>query len=448
MENQNSKYAFAVVTLALLVFTAPNVRETFVNGMSGVSDSQSAAVASVCPPGYTCVYPSSAKITSVIAKPLALSYDSSHKEAALVAQYQVSVNGGVAGAGIYKVGSGVKFMNNISNWSITYPATLSPIYFASSSSMIKSGTDDNGQVFFLVPANTVVTFTATVIANPSIMFPGPYSAALLYVSTNPNYTTNNVTYLPTPPNLSNNIIIIGETAPYLTAITTPSIDPSQKALYLAGQKLAVQGQRLQNSYLMIDGVKQTGTSVSVSSQGTIANFALPKTIVVGWHTLVLQNTKGASNNLGFQTGTSTLGQNSAVAVNNISVLFGNKTVTNAGTTTQTFSMTANLTAGNSPIYVAKDINVALSTTTAPAGMSIADVDWSDTNTNGDGATFFYIAPGQTKTFTASFFASANPEVSGIFQVTSVNAGTSSSTMTSINLNSSDVTNALKVTLFH
>ena len=184
-------------------------------------------------------------------------------------------------------------------------------------------------------------------------------------------------------------------------------------------------------------IASTSLTASGSAGGSSNN---PSVEDQTYTTLAVNGANFVSNQLQFTA--------SSLLANSPSISFGNKTVTNAGTTTQTFSMTANLTAGNSPIYVAKDINVALSTTTAPAGMSIADVDWSDTNTNGDGATFFYIAPGQTKTFTASFFASANPEVSGIFQVTSVNAGTSSSTMTSINLNSSDVTNALKVTLFH
>ena len=194
----------------------------------------------------------------------------------------------------------------------------------------------------------------------------------------------------------------------------------------------------QDTNNFLDGVAASTTFAAVGTAGGASNN--PSVEDQTYTTLAVNAANFTSNALTFTA--------SSLVAASPSISFGNKTVTNAGTTTQSFSLVANLTAGNSPIYVSKDINVALSTTTAPAGMTIKDVDWADNNTNGDGATFFYIAPGQTKTFTANFFASANPEVSGIFQVTSVNAGVSSGAMTTIQLNSSDLQNALKVTLFH
>jgi hypothetical protein len=108
-----------------------------------------------------------------------------------------------------------------------------------------------------------------------------------------------------------------------------------------------------------------------------------------------------------------------------------------------------LKAGSNPIYISKNVSTALSTTSSSANVSVTNVDWSTSNTNGDGSTYFYIAPGQTKTFTATFNASAvSSSKSTVFQVTSVNAGTSSGSMATINLNSSDVQNALKAVLFH
>jgi hypothetical protein len=120
-----------------------------------------------------------------------------------------------------------------------------------------------------------------------------------------------------------------------------------------------------------------------------------------------------------------------------------------GSTTETFVFSANLTAGNSPIYVDSTKNPlnALTSTSSESSIHITVTDWVDSDTNGDGTGFFYIAPGQTKTFTATYFAEANPEIGGTFKITSVNAGVSSSDMNTIHLASSDIQNALKATLF-
>ena len=129
------------------------------------------------------------------------------------------------------------------------------------------------------------------------------------------------------------------------------------------------------------------------------------------------------------------------------VVKGTKTVTNAGTTTETFNLSFSLTAGDNAVYVSKTASTALSTSTTNAAVGITLTDWSVNDTNNDGSTFFYIAPGQTKTFTATYFASSNPEASTVFKITNIKAGTTSSAMTTIDLNSSDVQNSLKVTLF-
>jgi peptidoglycan hydrolase-like protein with peptidoglycan-binding domain len=138
---------------------------------------------------------------------------------------------------------------------------------------------------------------------------------------------------------------------------------------------------------------------------------------------------------------------SGLAMTSPAVVKGTKTVTNAGTTTETFNLSFSLTAGDNAVYVSKTASTALSTSTTNAAVGITLTDWSVNDSNNDGSTFFYIAPGQTKTFTATYFASSNPEASTVFKITNIKAGTTSSAMTTIDLNSSDVQNTLKVTLF-
>lgn len=138
---------------------------------------------------------------------------------------------------------------------------------------------------------------------------------------------------------------------------------------------------------------------------------------------------------------------SGLAMSSPVVTKGNKTVTNAGTTTETFSLSFNLTAGDNAIYVSKTASTALSTSTTNAAVGITLTEWAVNDSNNDGSTYFYIAPGQTKTFTATYFASSNPEASTVFKVTNIYGGTTSSALTSINLNSTDISNTLKATLF-
>jgi hypothetical protein len=195
--------------------------------------------------------------------------------------------------------------------------------------------------------------------------------------------------------------------------------------------------------------------VTVAVYGRVAKnveAAASTTLAANSTNVVAEDSSYASVSVTNNSGISSEAQSftaSGVVATAPSVSYGTKTVENSGTTTQTFTFTASLKAGSNPIYISKNVSTALSTTSSSANVSVTNVDWSTSNTNGDGSTYFYIAPGQTKTFTATFNASAvSSSKSTVFQVTSVNAGTSSGSMATINLNSSDVQNALKAVLFH
>jgi peptidoglycan hydrolase-like protein with peptidoglycan-binding domain len=139
---------------------------------------------------------------------------------------------------------------------------------------------------------------------------------------------------------------------------------------------------------------------------------------------------------------------SSVTVNSLATNYGTKTTLDTGSTTQQFSFVFSLTAGNNPVYLSKTLATVLASTSNVSGISVASVDLSDNNTIGDSASNFYLAPGQTKTFTSTYQASANTQAgSGSYWITAINFGTTTAA-TGGTLTSSDISNGLKAILFH
>jgi hypothetical protein len=225
------------------------------------------------------------------------------------------------------------------------------------------------------------------------------------------------------------------------------------------------------SYSAISSTEAYESTASTTVTFTNLNTTLPKDTYVSVTLLgkVAKNITGSASTTLYANSTNivvedssyaSVSVNSAVIAGNVqsfttsglamsgpSVMKGNKTVTNAGTTTETFSLSFSLQAGDNAVYVSKTASTALSTSTTNAAVSITLTDWSVNDSNNDGSTYFYIAPGQTKTFTATYFASSNPEASTVFKITNIKAGTTSSSLQTIDLNSSDIQNSLKATLF-
>ena len=121
--------------------------------------------------------------------------------------------------------------------------------------------------------------------------------------------------------------------------------------------------------------------------------------------------------------------------------------TKTGSSTQQFVFTLPLLAGKNAIYIGKSAYVSIGTSTNPAGFAIKSVDFSDSDTSGDGSTYFYIAPGQAKTFTATYSASGLSSSAGSLQMAYLQYGTDSSAAGGF-LVSPDVSNILTATLFH
>ncbi|MDE1967169.1 MAG: hypothetical protein KGI45_03855, partial [Patescibacteria group bacterium] len=131
-----------------------------------------------------------------------------------------------------------------------------------------------------------------------------------------------------------------------------------------------------------------------------------------------------------------------------SVTYGDLTESsNLNNALQQFTFTIPLMAGKNAIYIPNSEYLAFATTTTPTGMSIVPVQFTDDNTNGDGSTYFYIAPGQVKTITAIFNATGTPSTGGIFKLQEIVYGTTPSSFTKV-MASPDVTKILTAVLFH
>lgn len=134
-------------------------------------------------------------------------------------------------------------------------------------------------------------------------------------------------------------------------------------------------------------------------------------------------------------------------ISNMRVNYGTLVVPpNAGPATQQFSFVATITAGTSPLNISKNVADVLATTNSNSNNVLINLlNWSDDNTAGDTAQYFYVAPGQSKTFTATYAAAASTTATTIYQVTAFNT-ILVSPGTGYSISSADVQNNLKAIL--
>ena len=108
---------------------------------------------------------------------------------------------------------------------------------------------------------------------------------------------------------------------------------------------------------------------------------------------------------------------------------GSVVANQGGQSVQSFSFTFSLTAGNQPAYVSKTMTNALLTEVIGSIGAVVPINFHDNDNVGDTPNYFYIPPGATKTFTASYQASGYPgTVSGTFRIDSIRYGMSSTNL--------------------
>ena len=111
-------------------------------------------------------------------------------------------------------------------------------------------------------------------------------------------------------------------------------------------------------------------------------------------------------------------------VGNTSVSYGGIVTDQTGTNcSQNATMTFSLTGGNNPVYISKTTGL-VTTSLVGVGMTLSLVDLSDGDQLGDTVGVFYIAPVQTKIFTATYHAHGPSNSNGRVQMTSIEYSTS------------------------
>ncbi|MES2314688.1 MAG: hypothetical protein V4524_01995 [Patescibacteria group bacterium] len=138
--------------------------------------------------------------------------------------------------------------------------------------------------------------------------------------------------------------------------------------------------------------------------------------------------------VGLLSGSTLTFSGSSMTVSNTSTIPSTRTVSQSGTTTQIVSMNFSVTAGNDPVFISKAIDTALTpaiTMSANPFIVINPATITSDNTSGDGSTYFYVAPGQTKNFTANYKAIGMPGSLGTVNISSLNYGTSATSLSSL-----------------
>lgn len=457
--NDNIKYSVTLGLLMGLTVMMPSFREAFVGTSPTIAEANTAATLSAmivsnvdlikCPVGRTCSGSSEA-VPGVYAKTtdgasLTLTYDSSKREALLTAKFTINVYGGDNGFYLYPYPY-IGFRN--SSGQVFYVNTqktqsLIPI------SNITKATDLYGQTIYFVPAKSTVKFSAIATVDPKSLFAGKYYAAvdglLGYVSP----TSTNIIKIGVNSDNTNIKTIIGEITPYIS-----SLAPQQAK---AGDSVTITGQRLNLGEVYIDNLPLSSYAPNVPTtvkvDGTGLGFTIPNlstsskpNFSPGWHVVTVSSPNGMSNGVGLQV-LAPVSQD--VVISNFSTNYGTLNISQTGMVSQMFSFKATITAGNHPIFLSTNGTTAFPMkVVSSSGFSISPLSFVDDNTSGDTPSYMYVAPGQSKTFTADYLAKGMSNQSAQVYVLGLNYGTSTPNLAAVLLDDVNMQNSLKAVLFH
>jgi hypothetical protein len=188
-----------------------------------------------------------------------------------------------------------------------------------------------------------------------------------------------------------------------------------------------------NVFMPITVLATIAQDTNNSLDGSSATVSLPtgtiQAIDSNYNSIPVSTGTISGSTITFSSGVPSTG---GVQVSNTSATLGNPTCSVATQAcTQQATFTFNLTAGNQPIYVPKT-QLSGAVPTGGSSMAATLVSFRDSDTTSDSSTYFYVAPGQTKTFTANYqFTSGY----GIFAIGSIYYGTSPSNLTSNSITS-------------
>lgn len=189
---------------------------------------------------------------------------------------------------------------------------------------------------------------------------------------------------------------------------------------------------------VLDGTAASTTLVAAgTAAGTTNN---PVVEDASFSTLDVNEATFASNALTFTS--------AGLSAGGLAVEYGALNSIADGTTTQTVTFAFSLTAGNNPIYVSRTQGYAIATSSNPTGITVVAKSFTNNDSSGDSTSWFYLAPGQTKSFRASYSASGSISAAGgTFSVSGINFATSTTALATSTLSSSALTNGLQAVLW-
>jgi hypothetical protein len=232
---------------------------------------------------------------------LALQYDSSQGEAALVANFLVTIsnnssnssdamifkNGGIGGIASSILASGNKAVVGSASNVVTPQSSLD------------SFTDPMGNQYWVIPVGSSASFKVSSTFNPKTMFAGNYTASVQYVTIRDE--AGNYNSVQAASNQTNSVVVVGEKSPYVTSVQTGS---ESGVFGVAGERLS------QVTQLVVANYQGGMVTVNKSDFSVSTNYAIEVPLSklnrpAGSYYVYLISPTGNSNNYSFQIGGST-----------------------------------------------------------------------------------------------------------------------------------------------
>ncbi len=200
-------------------------------------------------------------VSEILSKPtLELTYNAAKKESELTANVSLSVTAGNnKDIVLYKKADHVLF-NNKDQASVPYSYFMRPITIsADASNSVNTVVYPEGDGF-LIPKGTSLKFNAQAELNPQIAPPGIYTAIFTTLSyAGPGGRSE----ISLPTNITNQVAIVGETAPYITEAETLQSS--------CGDVVVVDGVRFNPSYNVVSMIENAADGAWINFPGIISS---------------------------------------------------------------------------------------------------------------------------------------------------------------------------------
>lgn len=227
------------------------------------------------------------------------------------------------------------------------------------------------------------------------------------------------------------------------------------------------GDRLLGSAPISNGVARfTNTGFSLPADATVAfivkidaglassgQFSVVAQVNANGVTLL----QGASGNTVLPIAGSVVGNpitfilaSASPSVSNLATTYGSSVASTNGTASQAFMFSYNITAGNDPVYVSTTETQAVAATTTSGSIKVVPVSVvANPSSPADASSYFFIAPGATRSFTAYYQATGSGTSSPTFyQASGLSYTVGSANNVPTIYSGSEVAATLKAILFH